>query len=276
MINAISLYKFQNLRSYLKGKGYPDIKIDRDGFMRIRGLDFKSIFKAGDVSFDDEGIYVHIMEKKYKGYMFMQKYSVRYDPKTKKFPKFHLLKCPTIEQHLKQETFIEKYVFAVSRKVNVQDKYSSLWYYDRKLDLCENCKKSLTDDISVVDFSTENFFNMEKDNYKTEKVRVDMNGYVFGWAKISKTYRLSKNFTCENCSISPKDIKHQIYWDSHHMGDKLKNDDKDLKCLCKLCHKHVDSIHENEMKNKIVVNQFINLYKKELISKGNPYIYLYI
>ena len=58
MTNSTQLYKFQKLRRYLKENGYPDIEIDRDGFIMIRGLDFKSIFKAGDVSFDNEGIYV--------------------------------------------------------------------------------------------------------------------------------------------------------------------------------------------------------------------------
>ncbi|MDC1266641.1 hypothetical protein N8Z75_01555 [Crocinitomicaceae bacterium] len=277
MSNSTDLYKFQNLRNYLKTKGFPEIKIDRDGFVEIRGINFASVYKAGDISFDNEGLYLQIDGIRYKGYMFMQQYNVRFDPGTKKFPKFHLLKCPTIERHLKDETFIKKYDFAVSRNVNVQDRYSKLWYYNRKLDLCEHCKKSLTNSIPHDNFSTENFFDLEKDKFKAKKIRIDMNGYIFGWHKISIAYRKSKDFICENCTIRPKEVKHQQFWDAHHIeGDKLKNDPKDLKCLCVLCHTHVDALHENNMRKSTRLKQFIELYRDELIRVKNPYINLYL
>jgi len=274
MTNSTQLYKFQKLRRYLKENGYPDIEIDRDGFIMIRGLDFKSIFKAGDVSFDNEGIYVHIDGVRYKGYMFKPEYSVMHSG-TKKFPKFHLVQCGIIQQFIDESKF-EKYMFAISRTNTVVDYKTKYRYAKVKLNVCALCQQILKNSIITKEYTSENFFDEEKEKFMAKKIRTDWNGYVFGWPNISKAYRKSKNFLCENCSISPKVEKHQMYWDTHHIErDKLKNDDKDLQCLCKLCHKHVDEIHEKEMKNSTMVKQFIEIYREDLILKANPYIHLY-
>ena len=148
----------------------------------------------------------------------------------KKFPKFHLLKCGTIESFIKTGRFDQNYIFAISRVNTVIDINTGYRYSKVQLSICKNCQQLLNNSIITQDYTSENFFDMEKEKFMTKKVRIDMNGYIFGWNKISKIYRLRKNFTCENCSVSPKEVKHQIYWDSHHIeGDKLKNDDKDLK-----------------------------------------------
>ena len=64
-------------------------------------------------------------------------------------------------------------------------------------------------------------------------------GYAENWPEISRTYRAKKNFTCEEgegCGVNLK--RNPRLTDTHHIdGDKTNDDDDNLQCLCKLCHK---------------------------------------
>lgn len=62
-------------------------------------------------------------------------------------------------------------------------------------------------------------------------------GYAPNHAKISRAYRASQNYTCENkrCGVNLNRARHCT--DLHH-ADSVKNNNKydNLRCLCKLCH----------------------------------------
>ena len=63
--------------------------------------------------------------------------------------------------------------------------------------------------------------------------------YAENWPENSHAYRTKKNFTCEEgegCGVNLKRNPHLT--DTHHIdGDKTNDDDDNLQCLCKLCHK---------------------------------------
>ena len=61
-------------------------------------------------------------------------------------------------------------------------------------------------------------------------------GYAANFHAISRAFRRSRNFTCEQCGVQLSGA-HQGLVDTHHIsGDKSNNRYDNLRCLCKLCH----------------------------------------
>ena len=154
------------------------------------------------------------------------------------------------------------------------DKETAHVYKDEVLDYCSYCKQTLFDGI----YTTEDFHELlDKSNLETGDVQVDIFGYVKGKERISRAYRKSQNFTCEDCGVSSKDTMHNRFWHTHHVdGDKTHNNYSNLKCLCILCHSHQDSQHEinfQTKKMKLQIQSFISKYKDELESVNNPYMH---
>ena len=60
-------------------------------------------------------------------------------------------------------------------------------------------------------------------------------GYSPDWSQRSRLYRKLRRFTCEECRVQLGDAPHLL--DMHHIdGDKRNDRDRNLRCLCKLCH----------------------------------------
>ena len=60
-------------------------------------------------------------------------------------------------------------------------------------------------------------------------------GYSASWSQSSVKFRTLRNFTCEECGVQLRQSRSLL--DVHHLsGDKRDNRDKNLRCLCKLCH----------------------------------------
>lgn len=60
-------------------------------------------------------------------------------------------------------------------------------------------------------------------------------GYTRDFSKISRAFRKSKGFICEQCGVNLK--SHPQCTDTHHKRrDKRDNNPGYLECLCKLCH----------------------------------------
>ena len=93
------LYNFKNLDNKLNQLGFPKIQ-GGSGFQIIRGINFEEAYKSGSISFEDDGIYLEYEGKKYRGYMFIQEAFITYNGGPEKFPKFHLLKCRTIQEFI--------------------------------------------------------------------------------------------------------------------------------------------------------------------------------
>ena len=62
-------------------------------------------------------------------------------------------------------------------------------------------------------------------------------GYSEMWVKISRRFRASRNYTCEQCGVYLR--RHSYLVDAHHDdSDPQNNSEDNLRCLCKLCHQH--------------------------------------
>ena len=60
-------------------------------------------------------------------------------------------------------------------------------------------------------------------------------GYSSSWPKISREYRRSKNYTCEQCGVRLRHAPRCL--DLHHIDhDKQNIRDSNMLCLCKCCH----------------------------------------
>ena len=86
------------------------------------------------------------------------------------------------------------------------------------------------------------------------------------WEKISREFRESHNYTCEECGITIEDPFDRQFIQVHHKnGDKTDNNPKNLKCLCINCHANVDSTHKknfNRGANAILLDDFKRKYIK--------------
>lgn len=266
------LYAFEKLDRRLDQLGYPKIK-GGSGFQIIKGIDFEEAFKNGSISFEEDGIYLQYGDKKYRGYMFIQEAYITYNGGPIKFPKFHLLKCKVIQEFINSGRFKQRYEWSNSDINNLIDKQTRVKYNDVKLEVCAYCKNEYFENIS----DTKDFFDsLDKTDLESDKIEIDIFGYVRGKEKISRDYRSRKNYTCEKCLVKPKSNLHKRWWHTHHIdGDKTNNTISNLRCLCALCHANVDYKHrENFLKGAMLsqLSFFKKEYKIELQKLKNPYL----
>jgi len=108
------LYKFEKLDAKLTELGFPIIG-GKSGFQIIKEVNFEKAYKAGSISFENDGIYLEYEGKKYRGYMFIKEpYISQYGS----YPKFHLTKCETIRSFITTGRFKIRYEWA---NANVND-----------------------------------------------------------------------------------------------------------------------------------------------------------
>lgn len=260
----MSLYQFTELRKFLTSQGYV-IGQRNIAFELKRGIDFKKAYDEGQIDFRTEGIYLRHNERDYRGYMYMPEYEVQRWGN----PKMHLTQCKTILDYIKTKKFNEYYVFSTGGKVEVIDRSTGERYQDQILPVCGNCKRMILEA-----YSTSIDFHASLDPIDTpESLEVDIFGYPKQWTKISRAYRKKVDYTCERCGISPRENRHQRYWDVDHIdGDKTNLSESNLQCLCKCCHSTKDNLHEvNFRKNRInkELQNFVNLYQDELSQRGS-------
>jgi hypothetical protein len=262
------LYTFTRMHNLLTEWGFPE-KNSMGGYRLIKGIDFEKAFKEGSISFEEDGIYLELDGKKYKGYMFI-KYP--YIERHKSFPKFHVVKCQTIQGFIAEGRFKVRYEWANTNKVDLIDFDSKNIYKDQELQLCHNCQQKILDDIRT----TEEFYALLDTSEIEKDIEVDIRGYVKNFHQISKAFRQSVDFTCESCGIKPKNNIDKLHWHVHHKdGNKINNKIDNLQCLCELCHANTDDHHKQNFQKKkmnISLNNFIRKYQTELIACKNPYI----
>lgn len=266
------LYKFEKLNQKLSQLGYPEIEL-QEGYQVIKA-DFEMAFKKGDIKVDEDGIRITYEGKEYKGYMFIREYHIS---RFKTFPKFHLVRCETIDSFILNGRFNQRYEFSNAKTNDVYDIDTEphTIHKDKVLRLCKNCVKMIEDEIK----DTNDFFENLGIKDVSEDIEIDIEGYVKDWHKISREYRKLSGYKCESCNIKIDNRFDQRFLHVHHHdGDKTNNNKSNLKCLCILCHAHIDSTHKsnfNKSRNKHELNAFIKKYKEELIKCGNNYISVY-
>lgn len=266
-----ALYDFRKLNKQLTEWGYPEIDFE-SGFGVIKGVDFEKAYKAGAISFEEDGIYLEYKGIKHRGYMFIKEPWIEM---YNSYPKFHIRKCKTIEGFMIDGKFKDRYEFSQHNVNDLIDKTSRRVYKDEVLELCGNCRASVIEDFEIPN-TTADFFNSLDAGEIVEEVQIDINGYTKDKEKISRAYRESKGYACESCGIKPMAVIERIYWHTHHAdGNKVNNSSANLKCLCILCHANVDDRHRMnfEKKNlKLQIDAFVNKYRRILEECKNPYL----
>ncbi len=260
------LYSFEKLRKLLDEIA-PTKDSLRKKYLVVEGetIDIKKI-KDKEVLFEDDGIYAIFNGEKFRRYLYMPNYRVAHYENT--FPVAHLIKCTKVT-----EIGRGYYVLGSKSSVDVIDRDTGKLYKAKVLAICSYCLTEIITDNSIPE-STEDFFNnliaKEIENKDLPK-ETDVFGYTltppFDWDTVSRKYRESKNYTCEQCAIQITDTQDYRFLHVHHKdGNKQHNHPKNLQCLCVLCHSKVDDHHADNFdkpRMKHQVDSFVAKYGKK-------------
>lgn len=257
------IYNFSELRKYLIEKGF--IVEQAQGYREIRPEEVTiDAINKGQLEVTTEGIYViGPGDERQQVFLYKRDYHLERYGK----PKFHICRCDTINDFIRNGGFREHYVRANSDPVPVQnmdDGYKELEVYD--LPLCRNCSRM----ISQYGYMTSSdFVEILREARGTEEVpevqEVDIFGYTRDWEEISRKYREAHNYTCERCGLRIDDLYDRQYIHCHHRdGNKLNNNTNNLECLCIECHSQVDERHRHNFSNganRILLEDFQKKYR---------------
>ena len=261
------LYAFEKLAKKLDQLGFP--KIQGGSGFKLTKHEFEKAKQNKKIEFTDNGIfYIDPEGKKHQIYAHKQDYLDEYLAKDKT-PRLHLINCSTIKKHGSGS-----FCGANTKKQDITNRDTREVHKDLILEICKICKNELIGRGHNPDKFLE---KLEKDIEKNNKQQnLDINGYTFDFKKISKAYRNSQNYTCENCSVKPKNNFDERWWHTHHIdGDKTNNNPQNLKCLCVLCHSNIDDQHRKNFEKRampIQIEYFKKEYNAELRELNNPYI----
>lgn len=269
----MKLYTFSKIEQYIRDKKIQIIdkktyeaRISERTFFSREELN--DAIRKGELIFQEDGVYLVTPKGNQKGYLYISYPYITYgnDP-TLKFPKFHLTKCPTIEDAIRgvEGKSFSRYSWSNQSKVNLKDKTTNQEYKNNILDLCKNCINSLTKGVN----STELFWK----HNKPEEVMIynpnapkDIFGYTLDWPEISNKIKKDANGICKKCGIKVSQGLDWRFLHTHHInGDKTDNRPQNLECLCFSCHSEIDERHRlNILQNKnnvILLEQFKKKYK---------------
>lgn len=252
----LDLFHFSDLRRWLDGKGFPKVESSK-GYKVVKGIDFEKEFKAGNIRFEADGIFIDKNSREHQVYIFI---SEPWITKYGSYPKFHVRECQTISSFLADGRFKNRYHVSSARVNDLTDISTGEIFKDEKLELCGYCKNMIDEEI----YTTYDFAELYVNSSANTDVRVDNDGYVKDWKLISRNYRLSIKYKCESCGLESRSSVHRYYWEVDHKdGNKLNNETSNLECLCVRCHSQKDEIHiRNYSKgsNKVKVDAFNKLY----------------
>lgn len=263
--NEKPIYDFESLKSFLIKKGYTiGTRLPYEPFIPedVKPEDVIN----GSMEFRDDGIFVLGKDgKEYQVFLYKKDYRLQQYGK----PRFHICKCEVIDDFINSGRFKQHYVRANSEPVPVIDLDDSRKQKEISgLPLCKYCMNKIS---NIVALNSTHFIeilktaNENKDDQ--QGVETDIFGYTRDWDIISKDYREKHHYTCEKCGIKIEDDYDKQYIHVHHVnGNKLNNEEENLKCLCLYCHAHVDDHHYKRLTkgaNKISYYSFIDRYGNE-------------
>ncbi|MFN1835264.1 HNH endonuclease [Balneola sp. MJW-20] len=235
--------------------------IDGQTGFRVIRTSFNEAYQEGKIEFREDGIYLIHEDREWRGYMFMPTYRIeKYDS----FPRIHLLRCDVIDKFLNKGIFSQYYDWSNSNTNDIIDRDTNEEYTSQTLNVCSRCKKQLFEDI---DDSQDFFELLDKSDQHETQIEVDIFGYARDWPRISKAYRKDRKYTCEECGVKVEQGFDQRFLHVHHIHEKENNNYNNLKCLCILCHKYQDSVHEENFSTAHsikTISQFIEKYHVHL------------
>lgn len=263
------LYDFNKLAARLTQLGFPEAS--ETGF-RVIKRDLTQEERAGNITFNLDGIYLTVDGQEFKGFMYL-KY-----PNVQRFgiPKFHITNCQVIREQRENGRFDGRYFWHNTNTVTIEDRTNGRVHKDVSLGLCNYCRNQ----SSITNYSnTQGFFNL-LDSQEQEEVNqefeVDIFGYTREWQQISRQFRKEKEYTCENCNITiDVPVDRRFIHVHHRNGNKLNNRRNNLECLCVLCHAHKDSTHMFNFDSRRMqadIKAFIEKYRARLNELGNEYL----
>ena len=167
--------------------------------------------------------------------------------------RFHIAECRTLNEMRAKGRF-ERYVVTTR-----SDGFFLVDYLEREtnesgeieagLKVCKYC-------LGEINYELYNFKKVEQNEIWNEFLissflkeystfftklpgRMDTNApvdrYVKDWAKISRDFRSSRDWICENCHVDLSSNRRLLH--THHIsGVKTDNSEKNLKALCAVCH----------------------------------------
>lgn len=168
--------------------------------------------------------------------------------------KFHVRDCEVI-QDMKKKKRYARYVATSRTDGNFFIDYAAEYgapveEKETKLLPCRVCLRELNyggykegghRNSIVSNFRIEDFFGLYSTFFQQRPTKTDQNSnltkYAEDWANISKRFRGSKNWICEECRVNCSDPEKRKYLHAHHInGDVTNNNFNNLKALCALCH----------------------------------------
>ena len=166
--------------------------------------------------------------------------------------KYHIANCRT-QVNMKLQGRINRYVISTRKdglfEINLRDGRTRTVIsknVEKPMNICMNCLSTmLMSHPSDYQFFNYNNFNLERflKTYTTKiksipqfsNKTVPDDEYPDNWATISKTYRKSKNWECEDCGSDCS--MNRSFLHCHHKGPKYDNNFDSLEALCKNCHR---------------------------------------
>jgi len=261
--NPEPIYDFGRLKDYLVQRGF--VLGNRNPYEVVNQEDVTpEDLKKGTIRFETNGIFVKD-ESGREHQVFLYKRDYRLERYGK--PRFHICRCRVIDEFITSGGFNDHYRRTNSEPVMVANMDNG--YLPEEVDelpLCKFCG-SLIRQYGTI--TSREFVETlrEANGGQEEQQELDLFGYTRDWDSVSREYRTEHNYTCEVCGLKIEDDYDRQYMHVHHVnGDKLNNDESNLKCLCLYCHAHVDEHHYKRLTtgaNKFAYVSFVDRYGDE-------------
>ena len=237
--------------------------------MQESGLDISNeelrVLEDGTLAYKDSRVLLHIRDVASYG----QSISM---------PKFHLANCDTLQKMRLHQRF-NRYVVSIRTDGQFTVHIMHMKSFTQKiqpLDVCKHCLMMLGykgysshyQHKEVFDgFSIEEYFSLYPRSLIVEKPKytsadAPLNDYGADWKEISRNYKASKQWVCENpsCSIDLSDMGLRRYLHTHHInGQKNDTRESNLQSLCISC--HAEQPYSGHMKRLPEYKNFMMIVK---------------
>lgn len=240
----------------------------KDAYHEIQSEDVSlREIREGSMVFEDNKIFVNLPDgSKQQVFLYKRSYNIAAYGK----PRYHICKCPTIQEFMDGNGRIPLYRKSNTMPVMVIDRSDG--NIDKEIDslpLCRYCAGMLSDVNQ--NMTSDAFVELLRKAHPQKKeqpkdLKVDMFGYTEDWPMISLAYRERHSFTCENCGVQVDPLESEYMHVHHISGDKTDNSEENLQCLCIKCHSEVNATHVHNFARRsqqLLIAEFMRKYGKQ-------------